>query len=98
MTKKEKILSSNLLVTGSAHPRVKLLAFLLTPSEKHLLTLEEYESLEPYDKGYACYLQSSWEQSEIPEDINPFKKGTPECDAFQEGSFCAMQEVQEMEE
>lgn len=86
------------VVTGSANPRAKLLAFLMNPSEKHLLTLAEYESLEPYDKGYATYLQSSWEQSEIPEDVNPFKKGTTECDAFQKGSFCAMQEVQEMEE
>jgi hypothetical protein len=77
-------------------PKSKLTAFLLNPSEKHLLTLEEYESLDPFDKGYACYLQADWKQSKIPK-VNPYKKGTLECDTFQKGSFCAMQEVQEIE-
>jgi len=77
--------------------RAKLLTFLTNPNVAHLITLDEYESLEPFDKGYASYLQSSWEQSEIPEDENPFKEGTPESTIFKKGSFCAMQEVQEIE-
>ena len=76
----------------------KMSAFLLNPCKENLLTLDEYESLSAEHKGWASYMQSSWDESEIPEDINPYKEGTKEFEDFKRGSFAAMQQVQEMEE
>lgn len=81
-----------------ATAKEKLSAFLFNPCKENLLTLAEYELLSAEHKGYCSYMQSSWEESEIPEDINPYKEGTNEFEDFKNGSFAAMQQVQEMEE
>lgn len=95
MTKNERILSSNLLMTGHTTPEQKIEAFLLNPSVNTLLTLEEYESLSPYKKGYVSYLQSSWPESELPEDVNPFGEDTTGYHQFNDGAFHAMIDVQD---
>lgn len=79
-------------------PKKKISLFLTNPSKEYLLTKEEYESLNPYDKGYVNYLQAAWNESPIPQDLNPFDKDSKEYIAFNDGSFHAMQEVQEFEE
>lgn len=61
-----------------------------------LLSLDEYNALPPFQKGYVCYFQACHEGSAIP-DKCPYPKGSPEAAQFGDGSFQAMLEVQEME-
>jgi hypothetical protein len=73
---------------------LKLRKFLLDPCPGNLLTLDEFNVLGPYQRGYASYLQSSWEQSNIPA-FNPYKEGSKEFEMYKQGSHVAMMEVEE---
>lgn len=66
-------------------------------TEPKLLTLEQYQALTPGQQGYAHYMQAEWPESPIPKDC-PYAKGTPESEAFGQGSFAAMLACQEMDE
>lgn len=74
----------------------KISKFVYDPKIENLLTLEEYNKLTPYYKGMSEYLQSNWEESKIPNNIIPYKKGTQEYEEFKSGIFQAMMIVQEM--
>jgi hypothetical protein len=75
----------------------KINKFFINPSKEFLLTLEEYNRLTPFEKGYWSYLQSSWPESEIPEDKNPFEPGTTKCSEFIKGSYRGMLYAQDSE-
>ncbi len=66
------------------------------PCVENLLSVKEYDSLPSRAKGYVCYMQASWEESNISEE-NPYKKGSRNYKAFNEGEHSAMMEVQEIE-
>ena len=57
-----------------------------------LLTLEEYNILTPYEKGYVDYIQASWPESPLDSDDDsvPYEAGTKELDEFCKGSHAAM--------
>lgn len=48
----------------------KLKRFIKDPKAEHLLTVDEYRSLAPREKGYCVYLQEHWPDSEL-RTINP---------------------------
>jgi hypothetical protein len=75
----------------------KMKKFFDYPSKELLLTLEEYNELNPSDKGFWCYIQSSWEESTIPPE-NPYDEGTEEHQQFNIGEFQAMMCCQDYEE
>ena len=70
---------------------------LIAENAEDLLTLEEYNGLSPLEQGFASYMQSSWEESNIP-GKNPYNEGTEEFEEFKDGSFRAMIVAQDFEE
>ena len=75
--------------------RKKLDDFLLDPSKERLFTLEEYEKMDAFDKGYVHYLQAAWVESELSDGDNPFDKGVKEHEEFNNGQLQAMQKIQD---
>ena len=64
----------------------------------HLISLEAWRKLSPYDKGYLLYMQSSWPTSELVSAKNPYPSGTPDYQDFCRGEQCAVQSAQDGEE
>ena len=60
------------------------------------LTKSKYNKLYPFEKGYACYMQSAWNKN--IKDENPFPDLTEEYKEFNDGSFQAMLDCQDSEE
>jgi hypothetical protein len=77
-------------------PLEKLIRFTQNPCGKLLLSLLEFNSLSPFQQGYACYFQASWPESPIV-DTNPYKPDSDASKLFNAGCFAAMQEVQEID-
>jgi hypothetical protein len=73
---------------------LKLTRFVLDPKPEKLLTLAEWGVLGPYQKGYASYLMSDWDNSPIPA-FNPYNEGVKEFKEFEQGKLAARQEVSE---
>lgn len=69
----------------------KLTTWKYDPKPEGLITSDEYELLPNFLKGYAHYLQSSWEQSNIPKD-------EIDSEAFRKGAHWATIEIQDMED
>ncbi len=68
------------------------------PCVEFLLTMEEYETLTPYDKGLCQYMQSSWDESQLSETDNPYTPGTKDWEEFKKGSHAGMIMAQDSEE
>jgi predicted RNA-binding Zn-ribbon protein involved in translation (DUF1610 family) len=69
-----------------------------TSCKWHLITLETWQSLSPFDQGFALYMQSSWPTSPIARQKNPYPKGTAKWTAFCEGEQRATRAAQDGEE
>ena len=69
---------------------------LIAESVDELLTLKEYNKLNPLEKGFAHYMQSNWNESPIPKEI-PYKGRTKEHEDFLDGGFRASIVAQDFE-
>jgi hypothetical protein len=77
----------------------KLNNFTLNPKVEFLLTLEEFETLTPHNKGYCLYVQSSWLESLLDESaLNEYEPLSKEYLAFLNGSYIGMLWAQDSEE
>ena len=66
------------------------------PVGQKLITTERYNSLTPYQQGYASYFQGEW-NSNVPNGC-PYNKDTQEYNEWNQGNFQAMLVVQDSEE
>jgi hypothetical protein len=64
----------------------------------HLVTRTEWKRLSPSEQGYIHYRQCSWPTSELADEKNPYKEGTPAWTAFREGAARATMSAQDGEE
>lgn len=64
----------------------------------HLVTLAEWGTFSPFQKGYVHYMQASWPTSELAKVSNPYQKGTPDYLEFCHGERRAMTDAQDGEE
>ena len=64
----------------------------------HLITLQAWKTLTPFQQGFALYMQGSWPTSEIAREKNPYRKGTPEWTEFCNGEQRAMLSAMDGEE
>ena len=70
-----------------------------TTEEPRALTKEEFESLSPTDRGYAVYMAGERDdQPNIPNEKNPYPKGTKEHEEYDQGAFMGVLEVQDYDE
>lgn len=60
------------------------------------ITRAQYDALSPRDKGYAHYWQGAWNK-QIPKAC-PYKPGTKEYEAWNEGQMQAAIHAQDSEE
>jgi hypothetical protein len=69
----------------------KLNSFMYYPCEEHLLTIEEFETLTPHNKGFCLYVQAAWDKSPLSElPCDYYKEGSEEAKQFKDGSFAGM--------
>jgi len=64
----------------------------------HLITLDAWRKLSPFDKGYVLYMQGSWPSSELAGAKNPYPHGTPDHQDFCRGEQRAVLSAQDGEE
>lgn len=66
---------------------------------KVVMTKEQFERLEPRPRGYAVYLLGAREdQPNVPDESNPYPKGSTEWEAWNAGAQAAYLEVLDGEE
>lgn len=65
--------------------------------KQKLISLAEYKKLDPYQKGYASYMQAALPDSEIS-DVNPYRPRTADYHNFQRGQNAAVLEVQDLDD
>lgn len=64
-----------------------------------LITLKEYETLTPSEKGYVVYAQAELPGSELKDhQTNPYRFGSDKWKQFAEGQFQACLDAQDSEE
>ena len=64
----------------------------------HLISLDAWRKLPPFQQGYAIYMQSDWPTSELASEKNPYEEGTPAWTKFRQGESRASVEAQDGEE
>lgn len=64
----------------------------------HLVTLEAWRRLPPFQQGYALYMQGNWSTSELAREKNPYAEGSPEYAEFCHGERRAVLDAQDGKE
>jgi len=64
--------------------------------ENSLVTKELYDELSPFRQGYISYMQGAWNK-DVPES-NPYQETDKAFNAWKDGNFQAMLDVQDGEE
>ncbi|OQB77827.1 MAG: hypothetical protein BWX88_05246 [Planctomycetes bacterium ADurb.Bin126] len=60
------------------------------------VTRDQYNEMTPRVQGYVSYMQAEWNNA-VPK-ANPYRKGSPQHDAWNEGQYAGMLEAQDSEE
>ena len=64
----------------------------------HLITLETWLALSPFEQGGMLYSQGAWPTSPLAAARNPYEEGTPAWTEFRDGEQRAMLNAQDGEE
>jgi hypothetical protein len=64
----------------------------------HLVTVDEWRELSPFEQGYTHYMQASWPTSPLKAMKNHYASGSTAWKAFQDGAHRAALEAQDGEE
>ena len=64
-----------------------------------VLTKEEFEALDPYNRGYAVYMMGARaDQPNVPDEKNPYPPGSQQQLAWIRGMTAAVLDAQDSEE